>query len=72
MYMEIEDKKIFYDSLVKQYQILNNMYKNLEFDLTFCENEEERKIIITKYEKLKDIKNQFIRLQSAIIANTNY
>jgi ASC-1-like (ASCH) protein len=65
------EKKLFYDYFIKQYQILDNMYKNLEFDLIMYENEkneEKSKIVKDKYDKLKDIKWEFIKLHSTIIA----
>jgi hypothetical protein len=68
--MNKEDKIIFYNQFINQYHILHKIYKNLEFDLTLYENENKEDIEIIKndYNEMKEIKWQFIKLYSSIIA----
>jgi hypothetical protein len=70
VYMNKEERKKMNNHFIKQYQILDNISKNLEFDLTFYENENKEKIEKMKddYKEIKKIKYEYLKLYSMIIS----
>ena len=62
--MNEEQKKIFKTHFIKQYQILNDTYKNLECEIKLSFEEEK----IEKIEKIKELKQELIKIYSSIIS----
>ncbi len=70
VYMNKEERKKMNNHFIKQYQILDNICKNLEFDLTFYENEnnENKEKMKDDYNEIKKIKYEYLKLYSMIIS----